>query len=146
MACPAPRIYTDMARLCECVDQPSYSVFHFSLSHHCICKELERCSNVLQWTPNALNIVCMILICFIPTKSQHYPTLPFKKYEFESSQCIERGGHVGRRSRKVQHQQQGQGQKLVDYSLHVRAAEYWDRLNVLFPASRCSVMPHFLAC
>ena len=24
MACPAPRIYTDMARLCECVDQPSY--------------------------------------------------------------------------------------------------------------------------
>ena len=23
VACPAPRIYTDMARLCECVDQPS---------------------------------------------------------------------------------------------------------------------------
>ena len=25
VACPAPRIYTDMARLCECVDQPSYT-------------------------------------------------------------------------------------------------------------------------
>ena len=41
--------------------------------------------------------------------------------------------------------QQRQGQKLVDYSLHVRT-EYWDRLNVLFPASRCSVMPDFQAC
>ena len=35
---------------------------------------------------------------------------------------------MGTRRGKVQ-----QGQKLVDYSLHVRA-EYWDRLNVLSSA------------
>ena len=52
---------------------------------------------------------------------------------------------MGRRGRKVQQQQQGQGQKLVDYSLHVRA-EYWDRLNVLFPASRSSQSPTAGCC
>ena len=35
-----------------------------------------------------------------------------------------------------------EGQKLVDYSLHVRA-EYWDRLNVLLSSAQqpCSALP-----